>query len=248
MQFRSTKSSDDAERASSTLRAFAQLELIANAETAPSLDDLARASGVAPAPARTLFGTRPHKRCTERTITDLQTLERELLKVRSSGIATDVGEYFVGSVCLAVPISDPRGRGGAIAIHGPAPRMTLKNGIDFLPALKRTAASISAMLARAGNAAHPKPVSRLAVAAPLRGASDVRARQHHRGDCRRSAEDGGQSTRVHDPSGADRIHAQGVRGPLAARIAQTYRTFSQPATGGDLGDLTKSRTMSTCNE
>ena len=194
---------DDAERASSTLRAFAPLELIASVETPPSLNDLARASDLPPAPARTLFRTRPPLYYAERAITDLQVLERGRHKVRSIGIATDIGEYLVGLVCLAVRTSDPQGRGGAIAVHGPAPRMTLKNGVDFLPALKRAAAPISATLARAGNAVNPKLVSRLAVAAPLRRASDVRARQHHQGDRRCSAEDGGQSTRVRDPSGVD---------------------------------------------
>jgi IclR family transcriptional regulator, acetate operon repressor len=157
-----------------------------------------------PAQVRTLLGPRPLKRYTERTITDLDALERELRKVRSSGIATDIGEYLEGSVCLAVPVSDPQGRVcAAIAVHGPAPRMTLKKGIDFLPALKRAAASVSATIARSGSAAGPKLISKVGVAATSRGASDVRARHHHRGDHRRTAEEEGQPGRPGDPFRAD---------------------------------------------
>jgi len=153
-----------------------------------------------PAQVRTLLGPRPLKRYTERTIVDLAALERELRKVRSSGIATDIGEYLEGSVCLAVPVGDPQGRVcAAIAVHGPAPRMTLKKGIEFLPALKRAAASISATIARSGSAANPNPVSKVAVIATARGASDVRARHHHRGDHRRPAEEEGQPGRPGDP-------------------------------------------------
>ncbi|MBU6483268.1 MAG: IclR family transcriptional regulator [Betaproteobacteria bacterium] len=269
MRFRSTKSTNGSEEIagpeSSTLRAFALLELIASAETPPSLDDLTRASGLPkptvyrilgllsrgalvqrepfekryvvgsrvsalsltvqvrspmrgarhailarlveeigetcnftvldgsevlyvdrvetsanvrlhmkagsrvplhctasgklflaflpPAQVRTLLGPRSLKRYTERTITDFAALGRELRKVRASGIGTDVGEYLDGSVCLAVPVSDPQGRiCAAVAVHGPAPRMTLKKGIEFLPALKRAAASISSTITHRVNA------------------------------------------------------------------------------------------------
>ena len=111
----------------------------------------------------------PSSRYTDRTITDLEALERDLRKIRSSGIATDIGEYLEGSVCLAVPVSDPQSRiCAAIAVHGPAPRMTLKKGIDFLPALKRAAAAISATIARSGSARGASPDAPTAVAATLR--------------------------------------------------------------------------------
>ncbi len=122
-----------------------------------------------PPQVRALLGARPLKSYTERTITDLEALERDLRKIRSSGIATDIGEYLEGSVCLAVPVSDPQGRiCAAIAVHGPAPRMTLKKGIDFLPALKRAAAAISATIARSGGSAGHGAVAPAAVAATLR--------------------------------------------------------------------------------
>lgn len=97
---------------------------------------------------RRILGTRPLKRFTERTITNVDALERELRKIRSSGLGADSGEFLDGSVCLAVPVTDPRGRVcAAVAVHGPAPRMTLKKGFEFLPAMRRAAGEIAAMLA-----------------------------------------------------------------------------------------------------
>jgi DNA-binding IclR family transcriptional regulator len=104
-----------------------------------------------PAHVRRLLGPGPLKRYTERTIVDLAALERELMKIRAGGIGTDNGEYLVGSVCLAVPVADPRGRVcAAVAVHGPAPRMTLRKGYGFIPAMKRAAAAIAQTLAPEG--------------------------------------------------------------------------------------------------
>jgi DNA-binding IclR family transcriptional regulator len=99
------------------------------------------------AAARRLLGAGPLQRYTERTVVDVDQLERELAKIRASGVGTDVGEYLEGSVCLAVPVRDARGRTcAAVAVHGPAPRMTLKKGYTFLPAMREAAAAIAATL------------------------------------------------------------------------------------------------------
>ncbi|HUF82066.1 MAG TPA: IclR family transcriptional regulator C-terminal domain-containing protein, partial [Burkholderiales bacterium] len=91
-----------------------------------------------------LVGAGPLKRYTDRTIVETQILERELQKIRANGIATDAGEYLAGSVCLAVPVKDRSERVcAAIAVHGPAPRMTLKKGYQFLPALRRAADAVA---------------------------------------------------------------------------------------------------------
>ena len=104
-------------------------------------------SDLTPAQVRRLLGPGPLPRYTDRTITNWATLERELAKIRASGVGTDVGEYLVGSVCMAVPVRDPQGRMcAAVAVHGPAPRMTLKKGYSFLPAMRRTANEIAATL------------------------------------------------------------------------------------------------------
>ena len=95
-----------------------------------------------------LLGAGPYPRHTERTITEPGALQKELRRIRAEGIGTDVGEYLEGSVCLAVPVTDVQGRVCAsVAVHGPAPRVTLKKAMDFLPALRRAATAMGATLA-----------------------------------------------------------------------------------------------------
>jgi len=105
-------------------------------------------SSLPPSHVRRLLGPGPLKRYTDRTIVTVDALERELAKVRSAGFSTDAGEYLEGSVCLAVPVLDPRGRVcAAVAVHGPSPRMTLKKGHGFLPAMREAATAIAATMA-----------------------------------------------------------------------------------------------------
>jgi hypothetical protein len=54
----------------------------------------------------------------------------------------------------------------AIAVHGPAPRMTLKKGYTFLPAMREAAAAIEATFVRAAASS----------AVPLRPAAVARAK------------------------------------------------------------------------
>ena len=118
-------------------------------------------SDMSSAHARRLLGPGPLARYTDRTIVSVDALARELAKIRASGVGTDVSEYLDGSVCLAVPVRDPRGRMcAAIAVHGPAPRMTLKKGYTFLPAMREAAAAIAATLEPAGAAIVKPPVAR----------------------------------------------------------------------------------------
>lgn len=111
-------------------------------------------SDLEPGHVKRLLGSGPLPRHTDRTITHLPVLEKELAKIRASGVGTDVGEYLVGSVCLAVPVRDAQRRiCAAVAVHGPAPRMTLKRGQTFLPAMRRAADEIAATLLPNGVAA-----------------------------------------------------------------------------------------------
>lgn len=108
-------------------------------------------SDLDPEQVKRLLGAGPLPRHTDRTITRLAALEKELARIRTSRVGTDVGEYLVGSVCLAVPVRDARGRMcAAVAVHGPAPRMTLKKGYTFLPAMRRAADEIAATLSSDG--------------------------------------------------------------------------------------------------
>ena len=114
-------------------------------------------SDMAPEQVRRLLGTGPLPRHTDRTITQLSVLERELAKIRTSGVGIDVGEYLVGSVCMAVPVWDSQRRiCAAVAVHGPAPRMTLKKGYTFLPAMRRAAEEIAATLLIGTDAQRPR--------------------------------------------------------------------------------------------
>ena len=100
-----------------------------------------------PGQVRRLLGPAPLKRYTERTIVDPEVLERELRKIRRTGIAADTGEYLAGSVCVAVPVAGHGERVcAAIAVHGPAPRLTLKKSYQFLPALRRAAHAVGPTL------------------------------------------------------------------------------------------------------
>src|SRR5205814_6034528 len=113
-------------------------------------------SALPPDQVRRLVGRGPLERYTERTIVGVESLERELAKIRATGFATDVGEYLDGSVCLALPVRDARGRTcAAVAVHGPAPRMTLKKGYGFLTPMRESAAAIAATLT---SVARAKPV------------------------------------------------------------------------------------------
>ncbi|HLX31002.1 MAG TPA: IclR family transcriptional regulator [Casimicrobiaceae bacterium] len=116
-------------------------------------------SSLAIAQVRRLLGSGPLRRYTPRTIVDPGALEQELSRIRASGVSTDVGEYLVDSVCLAVPVRDARGRiCAAIAVHGPAPRMTLHKGYGFVPAMQEAATEIAATLTEPGDARVARPV------------------------------------------------------------------------------------------
>jgi IclR family acetate operon transcriptional repressor len=102
------------------------------------LSQLERAPGRHPASARPLppLYRENHRRPEQ--------LQKELRRIRSEGVGTDVGEFLEGSVALAVPVTDAQGRVCAtVAVHGPAPRVTLRRTFDFLPSLRRAAAAIA---------------------------------------------------------------------------------------------------------
>ena len=92
----------------------------------------------------TLLGPGPYRRFTENTIVDPDALQKALRRIRSEGIGTDVGEFLEGSVALSVPVTDAQGRVCAtVAVHGPAPRVTLRSAMAFLPALRRAATAMA---------------------------------------------------------------------------------------------------------
>lgn len=93
-----------------------------------------------------LLGKEPLKRYTDKTITDLQTLEKELRQVKATQIAIHDGELFDDSVAVAVPVCDPRGQVyAAIAFHAPASRVSIAQGLELVPALRRAAQAIGSI-------------------------------------------------------------------------------------------------------
>ena len=119
-------------------------------------------STLPPAQARRLLGPGPLRRFTSRTIVDPARLENELDAIRANDFSSDNAEYLVDSVCLAVPVRDPRGRVcAAIAVHGPSPRMTVRKGVAFVPAMREAAASLAGIWIHGASSASAGPALRL---------------------------------------------------------------------------------------
>lgn len=94
-----------------------------------------------------LLGKGPYPRWTPNTITDSQTLEAALKRIRHDMVSTDNCEADPDSVCVAVPVMVAKGRVyAAVAVHGPSSRMTVAKGLQYVPALKRAAEEISRSL------------------------------------------------------------------------------------------------------
>ena len=92
----------------------------------------------------TLTGLQGH---TKNSITDLETLERELSKVRQYGQAGDNEELELGVRCMAAGIYDDQGKLVAgLSISAPSGRLE----DDWLPKLKETAQQISETLGYRG--------------------------------------------------------------------------------------------------
>jgi DNA-binding IclR family transcriptional regulator len=86
----------------------------------------------------------PLKAFTERTITKPDALLNELDRIRRDGYAVNIEEFTVGIVGAAVPILDGAGRAlGALALHGPSPRLSVENARAQVPALQKAARQLA---------------------------------------------------------------------------------------------------------
>jgi DNA-binding IclR family transcriptional regulator len=88
---------------------------------------------------------------TDRTITDLATLRKELESVRRSGWASSSGERVPGASAISVPIRGPNSVLTALSVLAPSFRLSRGQQIGYLPELKRTAAEIEASVNPAGS-------------------------------------------------------------------------------------------------
>lgn len=93
---------------------------------------------------RHLIFETPIERFTAKTIVDPKALERECLRIRRQGHATDDGGFLAGLISAAVPVIRRHGRVIiALAVHAPAARMPLKRALDCLPLLERAAGRLA---------------------------------------------------------------------------------------------------------
>lgn len=79
-------------------------------------------------------------RYTSNTVTHLDLLEAELDRVAANRVGIDNEEYLAGLICVAVPVTDSRGKIIAcLAVQAPAARLSLSRAMEHLPALQRAA-------------------------------------------------------------------------------------------------------------
>ena len=84
---------------------------------------------------------------TANTLTRRAALERELERIRRERISTDNEEYLAGLVCVAVPVTDAKGRiCASVAVHAPVARMPLAHALRHLSPLRRAADALAATL------------------------------------------------------------------------------------------------------
>lgn len=90
------------------------------------------------------------ERFTERTITTMAALEREIEQVKADGYAIDDEEFLPGLLCLAVLVPTPHGRANAaVALQAPIMRMGRERALKMLPAMRRAADALAHIDAQA---------------------------------------------------------------------------------------------------
>lgn len=98
-------------------------------------------------PARSrqrLVNAMPLTRYTPNTLADARALEAALVETRKLRLGTDHEEYLTGTVCVAVPVEDKTRRiPAALAVHAPVTRMSLKQALAHVPALRRAAGKLA---------------------------------------------------------------------------------------------------------
>ena len=86
-------------------------------------------------------------RFTPHTITDMDQLLEELVRIRDQGYATDAEEIEEGVGCVAAPVFGAEGRVvAAISVSGPAGRLGGERLEEIIPHIKRIAANLSRSL------------------------------------------------------------------------------------------------------
>lgn len=84
---------------------------------------------------------------TAQTLTDPDRLREELRQIRQQGYSTDTGEFVPGMIAMAVPVLDRSGQLIAtVSFHAPEQRLTLAEGMKYLPDLRAAAEELAALM------------------------------------------------------------------------------------------------------
>lgn len=84
---------------------------------------------------------------TQNTLRDARSLQQQIERARSDGVAYDDCEFNPEVRCMAAPVRDFRGRVlGAIGFSGPVWRLSLAGMNDFIPITRSIAAEVSGHL------------------------------------------------------------------------------------------------------
>lgn len=87
----------------------------------------------------------PLTKHTENTITDVDTLEESLQKIKESAVGEDNQEFLQGMVAIAVPVMSSDGSFHfTLAIHAPTMRKSVSSLYRFLPALQEASKRLAA--------------------------------------------------------------------------------------------------------
>ena len=95
------------------------------------------------------FPRGPLERYTERTVTDVGALERELERIRTEGWASAVDERELGLAAIAAPVlGRDRGLVAVLGVQGPSERFRGRSLEDAVEPLLDRARMVSAALGR----------------------------------------------------------------------------------------------------
>jgi DNA-binding IclR family transcriptional regulator len=93
---------------------------------------------------RKYLHTLPLTHYTENTCTDVQSLEKDLERIRSEDVSFDNCEFMSGVVCAAVPIRNSRGQTIAgLALSAPEARLTVEEARTYIQVLREGAAKLA---------------------------------------------------------------------------------------------------------
>jgi IclR family acetate operon transcriptional repressor len=104
-------------------------------------------SQMTPSQRQKLWDAGPLEKFTDRTIVDVERLDKEITKVRSQGFAIDDEEFLPDLLCIGVlvPSLDPKDNktNMGIALQAPKVRFSLERAMQCLPLLQNAAQALS---------------------------------------------------------------------------------------------------------